>query len=100
MIEPAAYGAAVCFGPNTRNFRDVVHSLIGADAAVVVRNADELAAFVERCLAQPDFAAALGRRAQDLVRSQLGASRRTCRLLEGLCRLPSTPDAAAGERAA
>ena len=23
MIEPAAYGAAVCFGPNTGNFRDV-----------------------------------------------------------------------------
>ncbi|GAF72732.1 unnamed protein product, partial [marine sediment metagenome] len=28
MIEPAAYGAAVCFGPNTRNFRDIVAALL------------------------------------------------------------------------
>ncbi len=84
MIEPAAYGAAVCFGPNTRNFRDVVQALLRADAARVVRSQGELAAFVGRSLAEPEFAAALGRRAQALVRSQLGASRRTCRLLEAL----------------
>ena len=29
MIEPAAYGAAVCFGPNTWNFRDIVAALLG-----------------------------------------------------------------------
>ena len=28
MIEPAAYGAAVCFGPNTWNFRDVVAQML------------------------------------------------------------------------
>ena len=28
MIEPAAYGVAACFGPNTRNFRDVVQMLV------------------------------------------------------------------------
>ena len=28
MIEPAAYGAAVSFGPNTWNFRDVVGLLV------------------------------------------------------------------------
>ena len=30
MIEPAAYGAAVSFGPNTRNFRDIVAALLRA----------------------------------------------------------------------
>ena len=39
MIEPAAYGAAVSFGPNTWNFRDIVAALLAADAAVVVRDA-------------------------------------------------------------
>ena len=29
MIEPAAYGAAVSFGPNTWNFRDIVAALTG-----------------------------------------------------------------------
>ena len=39
MIEPAAYGAAVSFGPNTRNFRDIVAALLAADSAVVVHDA-------------------------------------------------------------
>ncbi len=30
MIEPAAYGAAVCFGPNTWNFRHIVALLLGS----------------------------------------------------------------------
>ncbi len=84
MIEPAAYGAAVSFGPNTWNFRDVVAALTAADAAVVVQDAQQLEAFVRRCLADPQFAAALGARAQRLVQSQLGATRRTVALLESL----------------
>jgi 3-deoxy-D-manno-octulosonic-acid transferase len=84
MIEPAAYGAAVSFGPNTWNFRDVVAALLSAGAAVVVRNEAELEAFVARCLAEPDYTAAAGHRAQQLVRSQLGATERTVALLEQL----------------
>ncbi len=84
MIEPAAYGAAVSFGPNTRNFRDIVAALLAAEAAVVVRDADEFEAFVRRCLEVPQFAMALGVRAQELVQSQLGATRRTVELLDAL----------------
>jgi 3-deoxy-D-manno-octulosonic-acid transferase len=81
MIEPAAYGAAVSFGPNTRNFRDIVASLLSREAAVVVRDAQEFRQFVERCLKEPAYAAALGQRAQSLVAEQLGATGRTLRLL-------------------
>jgi 3-deoxy-D-manno-octulosonic-acid transferase len=84
MIEPAAYGAAVSFGPNTRNFRDIVAALLAAEAAVVVQDADELEAFVHRCLDEPAYAAALGNRAQALVCSQLGATVRAAALLESL----------------
>jgi 3-deoxy-D-manno-octulosonic-acid transferase len=84
MIEPAAYGAAVSFGPNTWNFRDIVASLTAADAAIVVRDESELESFVRRCLAEPAYAAALGARAQSLVQSQLGATARTIALLEAL----------------
>jgi 3-deoxy-D-manno-octulosonic-acid transferase len=84
MIEPAAYGVAVSFGPNTRNFRDIVSALLTADAAVVVRNGLELTAFVRRCLEEPSFAAGLGQRARLLVASQLGATARTGRLLAAL----------------
>jgi 3-deoxy-D-manno-octulosonic-acid transferase len=84
MIEPAAYGAAVSFGPNTRNFRDIVAALLRRDAAVVVDNAERLEEFVRRCLTEPDWADALGRRARELVVEQQGATRRTVDLLAGL----------------
>jgi len=82
MIEPAAYGAAVSFGPNTHNFRDAVDQLLAHNAAVVVRDGAELTAFLRRALAEPPVAAELGRRARALVRSQLGATSATVDLLE------------------
>jgi 3-deoxy-D-manno-octulosonic-acid transferase len=84
MIEPAAYGAAVSFGPNTWNFRDIVTNLLAADAAVVVDDGQALEAFVSRCLSDLQFAATLGERAQAFVWSQLGATNRTAALLENL----------------
>lgn len=84
MIEPAAYGAAVSFGPQTGNFRDVVALMLDRQAAVVVADTGQLAAFVRRCLAEPDFADELGRRARQLVLEQLGAADRTCQLLQTL----------------
>lgn len=88
MIEPAGYGAAVSFGPNTWNFRDVVTLLLDREAAVVVRDARELEAFVRRCLADPAYADELGRRAQELVLQQQGAADRTIELLEHLIKDP------------
>jgi 3-deoxy-D-manno-octulosonic-acid transferase len=84
MIEPAAYGAAVSFGPNTWNFRDVVTTMLDRQAAVVVEDQAQLMAFVRRSLEQPEYAAELGRRAQTLVAEQLGATERTLNLLAGL----------------
>jgi 3-deoxy-D-manno-octulosonic-acid transferase len=84
MIEPAAYGAAVSFGPHTRNFRDVVAALLSADGAIVVRDGRELTTFVRCCLENPNLARDLGRRAQQVVASQLGAATRTADLLDSL----------------
>jgi len=84
MIEPAAYGAAVSFGPKTRNFRDVVSALLAADAAVVVQDGGELTAFARRCLERPEYAAELGGRAAAVVAAQLGATGRTADLIDGL----------------
>lgn len=84
MIEPAAYGAAVSFGPNTRNFRDIVAALLAHEAAVVVNDERELTAFVRRCLADANFAQTIGRAARQFVASQLGATARTLDLLAPL----------------
>jgi 3-deoxy-D-manno-octulosonic-acid transferase len=83
MLEPAAYAAAVCFGPHTRNFRDEVRRLLDADAAVVVPDGPALTAFVGRCLTEPNWAAALGARAAALVAAHRGATATTARLILG-----------------
>ena len=74
MLEPAAYGAAVSFGPFTRNFRDEVRRLLEADAAVVVADGAALTAFVARCLDDVAFARGLGERAAALVASGRGST--------------------------
>ena len=84
MIEPAAYGAAVSFGPNTRNFRDIVAAMLDRQAAVVVHDGTEMTAFVRRCLEDPEYRTRLGERARKLVEEQLGATARTFELLDRL----------------
>lgn len=81
MLEPAAYGAAVLFGPNTWNFRDIVEQLLARDAARVVRSADELTATVREFLQQSAAAEVLGNRAKAFVATQQGAASRTVELL-------------------
>ncbi len=96
MIEPAAYGAAVLFGPNTRNFRDVVAMLLEARAARVVRDPAELLQTARTLLADPELARQLGQRAQKLVLAQQGATARTVdALLQLLPARASTEDACA-----
>ena len=81
MIEPAGYGVPISFGPNTRNFRDIVEMLIQQDAARVIHNQDEFQQFVVDCLEKPEFARGLGERAKQLVQKQQGATRRTADIL-------------------
>jgi 3-deoxy-D-manno-octulosonic-acid transferase len=84
MIEPAGYGAAILFGPNTQNFRDVVELLLADDAARVVRDAADLAHALAECLGDRNWAQTAGFRAQKLVLAQHGATARTVDLLTGL----------------
>ncbi len=84
MIEPAAYGVPVCFGPNTENFQSVVELLIANQAATVVQNQAEMQAFVAGCLSHPDSARQMGRRAQVAVNQQKGAVSRTMDALRPL----------------
>lgn len=91
MLEPAAYGAAVLFGPNTWNFRDIVEQLLARDAARVVRSAVDLTDAVRDLLRSPVCAAELGQRASSFVAAQQGAAARTIELLTRLPGLHAEP---------
>lgn len=88
MLEPAGFGAAVCFGPNTRNFRDIVTQLIAADAATVVQDEDALERFVSESLLDSAARRQMGYRAQVLVVSGQGAVERTVGAIESLLPRP------------
>ena len=84
MLEPAAYGAAVLFGPNTKNFRDIVRLLLASDAAIEVPAADELQSCLQTLLSDTKERIALGQRAQRVVVSHQGAVGRTIERLTEL----------------
>lgn len=83
MIEPCGYGAAVCFGPNTRNFRDVVNALLTCDAARIVEDQAALAKQLQCWLADRQSVIRQGIAAREFVVSQRGASEKTINLLLG-----------------
>jgi len=100
MIEPAGYGAALLFGPNTHNFRDVVELLLAENAATVVYNDAEVVSTVARFLENPAQARAQGTRAQKLVLDQQGATALTVEILAGLPCFTAAAPRTAGARAA
>ncbi len=77
MMEPAAFGASVLFGPHTANFREVVEQLRGCGGALVVADGEDLARALLADLDDPDTAAARGAAARTYVLAQHGASGRT-----------------------
>ena len=81
LMEAAGLGRAVCFGPHVENFAEVAAELIAADAAVALGGPADLLPALRRLLRDRAAAAALGRRAQEVVRRNTGASRRTAELL-------------------
>lgn len=93
MIEPAAYGAAVTFGPHVWNFRQTARRLVEVGGAYQVANAAELEQVTLRLLADAEERRAAGRQARAFVLRQQGATRRTVELLGRL--LPAATERAA-----
>ncbi|GIW93160.1 MAG: 3-deoxy-D-manno-octulosonic acid transferase [Pirellulaceae bacterium] len=96
MLEPAAFGAAVAFGPHTWNFRDIVQKLLDQQAACVVRNGRELEQFVRQALSDEHWRRDMGQRARQLVLRHQGAVDRTldflCQRLDVLAAAPGRSD--------
>lgn len=83
IIEPARHGVAIIVGNHTENFRDMVALFQSQDAVRVVGPA-EFPLLLLDLLSNSSERAALGRRAAETLRSQMGATART---VEALARL-------------
>ncbi len=84
MLEPAGYGAAILFGPNTWNFKEITEALLSRQAARVVRDPDEMLRTLRDLLEHPDQALQMGSIARQFVSEQQGATVRTVDLIARL----------------
>jgi 3-deoxy-D-manno-octulosonic-acid transferase len=87
IIEPAQHGVAIVVGNHTENFRDIV-SLFQNKDAVRIAGPAELPLMLLDLLANDAKRKALGQRALETMRSQMGATARTADALEELLKRP------------
>jgi 3-deoxy-D-manno-octulosonic-acid transferase len=83
IIEPALHGVPIVVGNHMENFRDIVSLFQSRDAVRVVGPAELPLAFME-LISDPAERIALGRRAAETLRAQMGATLRTMQALENL----------------
>lgn len=83
MLEPAALGVPVIFGPYLFNFTDISRGLLGAGAARRIENSEQLAAVVAELLGDAALRAEMGEAGRKLVADNRGALERLLELLDG-----------------
>lgn len=85
ILEPAAHGKPVTFGPHMENFADSVQVLLGR-GATQVKDPEQLLRVTQELLERPDEREKLGTMAHDAVMSVRGAADRNARALVSLLR--------------
>ncbi len=83
ILEPAAQGRPVLFGPHMENFHDSVQVLVGR-GGIQVNDADHLHRVISDLLSRPDTLSSLGELARLAVRQVSGASSRNVEHLSKL----------------
>lgn len=84
VLEPAALGLPVLFGPHMHNFVVARDLLLGVEAALVVTDADSMSRVLVDWLGQPDGARAIGARGRAALAPHGGATLRLMQLIDAL----------------
>ena len=77
ILEPIVAGAAVVFGPNMSNFRQIAELVAGQNAGHQVRSADELIFIVKELLDEPELRMKFVNNGRMLMEQNRGALLRT-----------------------
>ncbi len=81
-LEPAALGTPVLFGPYMSDFADIVEDLLDEQAAVQVKNSDDLTRVVRQYLENPETIKNSGQAALDFVSKRQGVTGRHINLIK------------------
>jgi 3-deoxy-D-manno-octulosonic-acid transferase len=82
ILEPAGFSKPVIFGPFMSNFRDIAGLFINNNAAIMLHNALELSPVISRLLHNPQEAQMLGRKGNDLITLNKGATLRNVEVIK------------------
>ncbi len=91
ILEPAAFGKPIVFGPSMHNFAEIADLFLRNEAACQVQSASDLERALASLCADPMRCARLGAAARGLVEANRGARTRTLAIIADL--LPSGPRA-------
>jgi 3-deoxy-D-manno-octulosonic-acid transferase len=80
-IEPAAQGKAIVFGPNMQNFTDITRAFLRQNAAVRVKDPEELERVLGELLVDSARRDQIGKAALAVVSENLGAVERTVAMI-------------------
>ena len=81
LLEPAAQGVPVLWGPHAFQFREIARDLAGSGGGVQVADAGDLEAALGRWVGDPGLAPQAGGKARAFVQSQRGAAARTAQTI-------------------
>lgn len=84
ILEPAAWGKMVLFGPSMEDFREARDILLSAGAGIQVNSAEDMAQTVTEILRDPEKAQEGGQGGREEILRQVGSARRNARYLAEL----------------
>jgi len=84
IFEPAALGKPVFFGPYIKDFQKISEILLLSDAAIQVKNAEELKLQLLNLLASPNLREKIGRNALQTIKSRENATEKNVELIKTL----------------
>jgi 3-deoxy-D-manno-octulosonic-acid transferase len=82
VLEPAASGKPVFFGPYMENYSSIAATLVQVGAAMQVQNGEDLAEALHRLLDRPDELLKMGQKAKSFVLENQGAVERNLDVIE------------------
>lgn len=81
ILEPAAWGKVVLFGPSMEDFREARDSLMRIGAGIEIKGTDDLAMRMHEILSHPAQAQHLGAKGREAILSHVGSAGRNAELL-------------------
>lgn len=90
LIQPLAHGKPVLHGPHMQNFRDVTAMADEAGAAMPCADSRQLADALQILKSDPTQREIMGKRAAELVRSNVGAARKYAEEIAAAANSPRT----------